>query len=251
MARRGPSRSGGAFGIWWFGYAVLGILTATGIVLVALTFTRSRMEADAAAAAAAHYTPPTVQQPPIVSVVGDSYTGGSDMNSSQGTLWPSLVGADLHVAVESFAVGGSGYVTRAAGTTDRTTFVDRAAEVDPASTEVIFFGSRNDNTDPATVRAAAVRAFTVAARRAPHARLVVIGPAWTDSSPPAGILADRDAVHAAAEQAQAVWVDPLTADWFPTGAAGLIGSDGVHPTDAGHKHLRDLIEPVVKALLAP
>lgn len=254
MARRGLSRDGGAFGIWWFWHAVMGILAVTVVALGALTVAHQQALTSAAAAEAAKYTPPpwpstSASQGPIISVVGDSYTGGSDMNSGEATLWTTLLAQDLPVSVETFAVGGSGYVTSLPGASDPSTFPQRAAKVDPKSSEVIFFGSRNDGAaDPAALAAAATDSYSAAQKAAPKAKLIVIGPPWVDSNPPAGIVSDRDVLKRVAAKFHAVWIDPLQGDWFPTGS-GLIGADGVHPTDAGHAHLEKLIEPVVKANL--
>jgi len=77
----------------------------------------------------------------------------------------------------------------------------------------------------------------------------VIGPPWVNGSPPASIVADRDVVQAAAQAAGATFVDPLREGWFTGPYASLIGSDGVHPTDAGHRHLADLILPRIAQAL--
>ena len=42
--------------------------------------------------------------------------------------------------------------------------------------------------------------------------------------------------------AGAAFVDPIAERWF-VGQPGLIGADGVHPTDAGHEYMADKIAP--------
>ncbi|HEX3545697.1 MAG TPA: SGNH/GDSL hydrolase family protein, partial [Mycobacterium sp.] len=48
--------------------------------------------------------------------------------------------------------------------------------------------------------------------------------------------------------AGAVFIDPIAAGWF-VGRPGLIGADGVHPTDAGHALMAEKIAPLIDAQL--
>ncbi len=59
---------------------------------------------------------------------------------------------------------------------------------------------------------------------------------------------NRDVIRAAAEAASVPFIDPLRQGWFADGS-DLIGADGVHPTDEGHEHLADRIQPVVEEAL--
>ncbi len=99
-----------------------------------------------------------------------------------------------------------------------------------------FFGGGNDWAVPAKKLAAAVRATFAATRAtAPKAKLLVIGPpwqCWSGQTPPLERLAVRDVLRDQAMAVGAVWVDPITEGWLAD-TPELIGSDGVHPTDAG------------------
>ncbi len=52
------------------------------------------------------------------------------------------------------------------------------------------------------------------------------------------------------ELAGATFVDPIAARWF-VDRPGLIGADGVHPTDAGHAYMAEKLAPLISAALNP
>lgn len=79
---------------------------------------------------------------------------------------------------------------------------------------------------------------------APTAKLLVIGPPWVKPIPPAGILQARDILKSQAEAAGATFVDPIAEGWF-VDQPELIGSDGVHPSDAGHVYMANKIAPLI------
>ncbi|GAA3672640.1 hypothetical protein GCM10023081_08730 [Arthrobacter ginkgonis] len=187
----------------------------------------------------------TTPAPAKVAFVGDSYTGGSEMDTGKGHRWTDLIAEDLGIAASLHTEGGTGYV---ATSPDGVNLVVRAGEV-RGSDLVVFFSSRNDVAGYDAVREGALKAFEAAEESAPDAKLVVIGPPWVDGNPPPKIRASRDAVKAAAKEVGATFVDPLARGWFAEGKSGLIGSDGVHPTDAGHEYLADKIEPLIRKAL--
>lgn len=232
---------------WWRTAGIAAIVVLGSIVAYGL-FVPERT--SVAAEPASTNTPSEDAPPeadPVVSIIGDSYTEGSAMNTA-GLAWPSLIAERTGWTVDVHAIGGSGYV---ATNPDRepagSTFVTRAGDVDPAASVVIFLGSRNDSSGN-ELSAATVGGINAAMQAAPNAAVVVVGPPWTDSEPSEEILATRDTLRAAAEAAGAAWVDPIDQGWFPTGS-GLIGEDGVHPNDAGHARLADLIEPLIAPLV--
>jgi lysophospholipase L1-like esterase len=204
------------------------------------------------AAQAAADASAAVAEPTRILAIGDSYTGGSDEGGYGASGWPRLVAADLtearyRVQIEVSAAGGSGYTV--AGPTGRT-LVDLAREASAGEPYdiIILFGSRNDGGSD-EVQEAATEAFTLIRAAAPDTKLLVIGPPWVNNDFPASILTNRDAVAAAAQEAAATFVDPLQEDWFGGDFSALIGSDGVHPTDEGHRHMADLILPRVESEL--
>jgi lysophospholipase L1-like esterase len=81
----------------------------------------------------------------------------------------------------------------------------------------------------------------------PDAILVVIGPIWQDGSPPASLRALRDHLRLAAARVDAIFIDPLRDPWFGGAAHRMIGPDGVHPTDAGHRLIAGLVLRALRA----
>jgi lysophospholipase L1-like esterase len=181
-----------------------------------------------------------------VLVVGDSYTAGTPIGGLGPAGWAHLVADDLGITVDVAAAGGSGYVAK--GPTGHT-FTDLVSAAGTGYDAVVFFGSRNDPGDRTAVQTGANRAFIAARAATPDGKLLVVGPPWVNAKPPASIQAVRVAVQNAATAAGATFVDPLDRGWFYD-RPELIGSDGVHPTDAGHRYLADLIGPELAAVLA-
>jgi lysophospholipase L1-like esterase len=187
-----------------------------------------------------------------VAVVGDSYTSGSDEGGEGPNGWPALVRKtldehNLHLSIRVGAEGGSSYVEKGTG---GGVFGDQVSGVvGIASDLVVFFGGRNDGPAPPDVLAAAVHDdFAKAKSYAPHAKLLVIGPLWPAPGPPVEILRVRDIVRDQALAVGAVFVDPLAEHWFAD-APQLIGADGIHPTNEGHKYLAQRIAPVIASTL--
>lgn len=205
------------------------------------------LESQRAVAEGARYTPPPLVYRKTVIVIGDSWTGGSNMNTSQSTLWWNVLSNKLPVNIQTAAIGGSGYVATNPNEPGNT-FLKRATSIDfSGASAVVFFGSLNDESrSPTQIKQNAAAAYAAVKADAPNARLVVVGPQWPRSNPPADQLANSAAVHSAATAAGATWVDPVALGWFDT-PSRLIGSDGVHPTDKGHAYLATKMAPIVSA----
>ena len=86
-------------------------------------------------------------------------------------------------------------------------------------------------------------------KTAASATILVIGPPWPTAEVPQTVLQVRDIVGAAASAAGATFVDPIAERWF-VGRPDLIGADGVHPNDAGHAYIANMIAPLIGAQLA-
>lgn len=191
---------------------------------------------------------------PLVSVIGDSYSGALIVGGVKRANWADVMkqglakdGTSVEIKVNS--AGGSGYVNP--GPT-KTMFGQAVAEaVTPETDVIVFFGSRNDAGQSAeAVGAEAAKAYQAATAIAPSAKLLVIGPAWTEPVTPDSVLAIRDSLRQATEAANGTFVDPLEADWFQGDAAVNIGSDRVHPNESGHIYMAGLIQPAVTAALS-
>ena len=210
-----------------------------------------------------HYSSAPSERPPVmmlslgspvahVAVVGDSYTTGTDM----GGLWPRawttrawqvLARQGVQVAPDVASEGRAGYVVLGDHGSDFEDLTARA--VHPNDGLVVFFGSRNDQgVDPGLLADKARSSFDLARRIAPSARLLVIGPPWPTADPPGEVLQVDNIISGQAADADAAYVDPIAEHWF-VDRPDLIGSDGVHPTDAGHEYMAEMIAPLIRAQL--
>lgn len=233
-------------------WAVIAMVISAAALAVLLPLSLNRTSPAASAPAVTDEAPTSAAaEPRRVLVVGDSYTAGSDMGGNGASGWPALVRADLAakgrpVEVTLAAAGGSGYITVGP---NGGSFVQLAEGAGGPADLVVVFGSRNDPGDAAAVGAAAAQTYERVKAQSPDAALLVIGPPWVDGDPPADMLANRDAIRGAATAAGATFIDPLADGWFDGRYSALIGSDGIHPTDEGHRHLADLIGPHIEGLL--
>jgi lysophospholipase L1-like esterase len=207
--------------------------------------------------AAGCYAKPAEQPaaPPAyhVVVVGDSYTLGIKDNGQDPNDWPALVWKQLaaqHLVIQPAVVGegGSGYAQR--GDQGHVFGQHAAAAVQPTTDLVVFFGSANDMDPPPEAVMNAVRDTLLETKAtAPKARLLVIGPAWPLADPPATVRRVRDIVRDGAAMVGAVFVDPLAEGWL-AGDSALMGADGFHPNDAGHRYLANKIRPLIQGQLS-
>lgn len=187
-----------------------------------------------------------------VAVVSDSYTTGTNMGGlgSRGwtsVAWGQLARQGLRVNPDVAAEGRAGYWERG---DHGSIFGDLMARaVKPDDRLVVFFGSRNDQgADPMVLSGLVHDAFDQAHRIAPGAKLLVIGPPWPTADVPPAVLQIRDILRMQAGFAGATFIDPIAERWFVDNP-GLIGRDGVHPTDAGHAYLAGRIAPLISAQL--
>lgn len=188
-----------------------------------------------------------------IAVIGDSYTTGGDLgglgsNGWTTRAWQWLTEQGVHISADVAAEGGAGYGTRG---NRGSVFEDLTADaVKPDDVLVVFFGSRNDEgVDPTQLSILAWGTYQLARRTAPKAQFLVIGPPWPTADPPEAVLRIRDALKYQAGVAGATFIDPIAAGWF-VGRPELIGKDGVHPTDAGHAYMADMIAPLIRAQLS-
>lgn len=187
-----------------------------------------------------------------VAVVGDSYTTGSNEGGEGAKGWTTrawqlLAAQGLPVRADVAAEGGAGYGTRGNRGSVFEDLTARAVKADDHL--VVFYGSRNDErVEPTLFSIMVYGVFQLARRTAPEARLLVIGPPWPTADPPPAILRIRDTLRYQSGLADATFVDPIAERWFVE-APGLIGADGVHPTDAGHLYMADKIAPLIATQL--
>jgi lysophospholipase L1-like esterase len=202
-------------------------------------------------------TPATLLPPPKpvvthhILIIGDSLTQGSGESSAAwpALVWPTLT-ASVGIVVPIIAgEGASGYVHP--GNTG-STFGQRAALYESPQDElVVFFGSSNDSVAPPSVLASAAHdTFAKTKAAAPAAKLLVIGPVATSPNPPPAIARIPGILGDEAQAVGAVFVDPIAEGWLATNPE-LVGSDGVHPNDAGQRFLAERIGPLIRNALQP
>lgn len=233
------------------GLALLAIVTVGFVVGVSVAPTPAP---PVSSQVASYYTsPPAQREVKVISALGDSYTGGSNMGGYKLKNWTSQLAAllsndDVEVAAGNKGFGGSGYVKR--GPTEKVIGEGVAEAFNERTDFAVLFGSINDRTqDVNAVAAAADKAMVDTKALVPQARLVVVGPAWMKPEVPAAIYAIRDVVKAAAEKNGAYFIDPLAEQWF-FAEPGLIGADNTHPTDEGHAYMARKMQPHFRAMLA-
>jgi hypothetical protein len=183
---------------------------------------------------------------PVAVFIGD-FVQGSDEGGEGDTNWTSILTADIKKSMPLRTVvddggGGSGYVVRGPSPT----FPEQVRRIVNQDARVVTIsGSRNDVVaDPSQITAAAEDTYRLVQQLAPEARLIVIGPTWGDQDPSDEILQTRDAVRTAAASANAEFIDPIADKWFSNGEAGLVGSDGVSPTDLANLRMAENLYPV-------
>lgn len=187
-----------------------------------------------------------------IAVIGDSYTNGTAIGGQGPNAWPvrawrTLAQQGLQVAPDVAAEGKAGYGIRGDQGNQFGDLTGRAVKPDDAL--VVFYGSRNDSVvDPNALSGLVFNAFAMAHAIAPAARLLVIGPPWPTADVPPAVLQVRDVLSFQSLIAGATFIDPIALRWF-VDRPDLIGRDGVHPTDAGHAYMADLIAPLIGAQL--
>ncbi|ROR66256.1 SGNH/GDSL hydrolase family protein [Agrococcus jenensis] len=170
---------------------------------------------------------------PLAVFIGDSYTVGTATPIS-GAGFPAMLGELRGWRVQNLAIAGTGYSTGRAdgacassGCQSYIGVLPRAVDADPDI--LVVSGGRND-LQRAHVEAAVTAFYAEVRRQLPDVRLIVTSPLWDDSPTPDALLALRERVAAAAENAGAEYLD--LGDLF-LDRPDLIASDDLHPNEEG------------------
>jgi len=192
--------------------------------------------------------------PALVAILGDPYSGGPAVGGLGEANWTMLVAKSLAAAgkpidLSVFTQGSAGYVKPTGG--EGVALAQQAAQtVKPADRVVVVFPSPSDSEQSRdAVRSAARTTYTQIKSTAPGAKLIVVGQSWTSDKPPSNVTGLRDTLRTEATAVGAVFVDPLTDKWFVDDGEKLVGPDGVHLSDQGHKYLADQLQPRIAAAL--
>jgi lysophospholipase L1-like esterase len=185
--------------------------------------------------------------PKRVVVVGDSLSTGLGTTAEE--AWPSQLSEDLQSAGQSAnvinaATNGAGYLTAGEG---GSTFGSQiAASLDASTDVVVAFGSDNDaGHNPADLKRAVTKTLETIRARAPQARRILIGPLRSFTASDTAREVIRDQERAAANEAGAVFIDPIEEEWIPGPRSALLGPDGEHPSHAGQQFLKDRIKLIL------
>lgn len=191
-------------------------------------------------------------KPKKVVIIGDSLTEGTEFGGSGEANWAQQVsrrlrhdGINLNLVVAGR--GGAGYAVAGHTGTDFAEEVDRL--VQPDDDLVVIFGGTNDWPYPLdSVAPAVVSTLSEVRVRAPNAEIIVVGPVWPSPQPNAQLEALRDVAREESTRIRAVFIDPLANGWFRN-EPEFIGTDGIHPTDAGHLFIAEALYPVIRSAL--
>jgi lysophospholipase L1-like esterase len=207
-------------------------------------------------------------------VLGDSIPGGSSMNTAGGAgTWFGRVARTLgYIDAWNEALGSTGYIT--AGST--ATLGTRAPiDVIPNTPDVLIVAAGyNDNggSQPA-ISSAAASLYSAITTGLPDCDVYVIG-CWSPTGSPGASITNTDTtLRTAAAAAGLPFISPITGSvynaagtlvathgpWITgTGRVGAttgtgnadtyIGTDAVHPTDAGHAYLAGRIVAALQEL---
>ena len=176
----------------------------------------------------------TQDGPTVLVVVGDSFSAGTDQNS--GPEWPELLGERLGWEVVVEAAPRTGYVDSGRGKD----FGDRVDEVAEHSADVVLLagGISDLRDDPDDVAAAAEELVGRLRQQLLDTRVVLASP-FSNGAPGPVTTRLAKGLEAVARDVAVTYLD-LTG-YLPFGS-DLIGDDGVHPSDKGHRRIARLLE---------
>lgn len=185
----------------------------------------------------AETVPPPPDGPVRVSVIGDSYSAGSDND----VIWPSLVAAESPLSISAVAVADASYAGGAGQSGRFAEQIDKALASKPGL--IVVFGGTGDVTLPdEQITQSAIDLFAELIRRAPNVKLVVLGPIWhQDPVPDVFVALDKD-IAEAARTTHTTYISLIREDWLV--ADGLMRGD-IAPTDEGQSVLARRLNPIL------
>lgn len=174
-----------------------------------------------------------VDMPLRISVVGDSYSTGLP----DAVVWPTLAAESTGWSIDNVSIFSAGYVA----TDGNGTFADQidAALANKPDVILVVGGINDVGKPPELITQRAIDTLGELARRAPSAKLVVMGPIWHQIPVPEAAAVIDDSVGAAAAMLRLPYLSVVGEDWLVP--EGLIQEDGIHPTEAGQRVLAQQI----------
>ena len=168
--------------------------------------------------------------------LGDSYTSGWNGAGVGSRGWPRLVAAARDWRTVNLAVPGTGFINR--GWTNQPVGSRVSAAIRRGPDIVVVAAGHNDSRWSAAATSKAADKVIHRLRAAlPEAVLVIVAPIWPGANAPQRCRDLRDHLRRTAAEADAIFIDPLADGWFSGSRQRLIGADGIHPTNAGHRFM--------------
>lgn len=194
------------------------------------------------------------QRPPVVFLLGDSYTSGIRGVPPEQT-YAGVAARQLGWQVVIGGYAGTGFVQRGRIGKSFVQLDDEQFGWRPAPDMMIISGGHNDVVfSPDTVTQATRSLVMKVEQRWPKTHVVLMGPLWGGDPVPRA-LSVRDAVKGVAAELDVPFIDPLQGGWIHgntyhgTGnAPQLIRKDGTHPNQAGNLHIAARVVAELKAL---
>lgn len=184
-----------------------------------------------------------------VVVLGDSYTTGSNGAGFGSRNWTTIVGRTRGWTMLNLAVAGTGFLNR--GWTNQPVGSLVSAAIRQRPDMIVLASGHNDSRwTAATTSAEADRVIDRLHARLPDVVIVIVAPIWQNGTPPTRCLALRDHLRRKAAAVGALFIDPLAERWFAGANHRFIGTDGLHPTNLGHRHIADVVLEDLADLLA-
>jgi acyl-CoA thioesterase I len=228
-------------------------LALSALAVAALSVAVGAVVSQPTPAANAGTTLTTVVPRRNVVVLGDSYAGGSSMDSGPAYRWPALLAERDDFNVRVLAVGGSGFTVDGPGKPN-TSIPDQATNVarDGVPDVVVIMAARNDihQSGVSKVGPAVTETLTTIHRLAPTAHVLVIGPVWAGEVTPSLYRVFATLEWRATKTSGGAYIDGATqpGPWF-AGHPEMIGADHIHPNNAGHALMANRINPALRVAL--
>lgn len=209
-----------------------------------------------------------------IMILGDSISGGSNMNvgGGAGTWFPRAARLLGYSDIWNESLGGTGYITTGSFAT-----LGTRAPIDvipnAPDTLIISAGYNDNGGSQPSISSAAASLYSVVKAGLPGTVIYVLG-CWSPTGSPATSIQNTDAtIRLAAAVASLPFISPLTGGvynaagtliathgaWITgTGRVGAttgsgnadtyIGTDAVHPTDDGHKFIANRVVAAIQEL---
>lgn len=227
------------------GLTTLAVVTLAGVVYMFGTWPPDPPRVAAAQTATTAAPAPEPTEPTTVAILGDSYTAGTPLGGIGEAGWPDILAERRDWLTEISAIGGTGFLSGQPGETFGAP--SRIGQVVAAEPDLILVvgGGNDEELSHTEIKDEAVRVLSTLQRRAPDARVVLVAPLYLAVDQPDTIPSLRRTFDRVAERTDVAHIDPT--GWLDD--PKWIGSDNVHPTDAGHQRLAKLMDSALRRVL--